>query len=160
MLADVLALTEGLPERTLAAGEVLFGQGDEVTTTVVLVEGELVIEAGGVIVNRLTVPGSFVGEIGALLDQPRDATVTAGSPTVVRDIGRLQDAFATEPDLGVELARQLAGRLHRLTAYVVEVQRQYGDRDDHLGMFGDLLVRIAAAPPVDVDPGSDRAPDY
>ena len=50
--------------------------------------------------------------------------------------------------------------MHRLTAYVADVQRQFGDHDGHLGMFGELLHRIAHLPPVEIEPGSDRAPDY
>jgi CRP/FNR family transcriptional regulator, cyclic AMP receptor protein len=159
---DALVLTEGLPERTLAAGDTLFTEGESSSTVVLLVAGELLIEAGGVVVNRHTAPGTYVGEIGALLGQPRSATVTATAPTVVRDIGNPADFFAEQPQLGIEIARQLAARLVRLTEYIVDVQRQFADRDDHLGVFGELLGRIAARPPVDIDiePGSERAPDY
>jgi CRP-like cAMP-binding protein len=160
MANTVLALTEGLPERRLAGGETLYVEGESSTTAVVLVEGELLIEAGGMTVNRHAVPGTFVGEIGALLGRGRTATVTAAVPTVVREIADLDELVTSTPGLGVELARQLAGRLDRLTAYIVDVQHQVGDRDDHLGMFAELLGRIAARPAVDIDPGSDRSPDY
>lgn len=153
-------LGDDLPERALASGDVLFSEGDASSSVVVLVDGELVIEAGGVIVNRHTTPGSFVGETGALLEQSRGATVTAAVPTVVREIGDPDEFFATNPQIGIEIARQLAGRLHRLTAYVVDVQRQFADREDHLGVFGEVLSRIAVRPAVDIDErGSDRAPD-
>jgi CRP/FNR family cyclic AMP-dependent transcriptional regulator len=160
MLADVLALTESLPVRTLAPGERLFSQGDTSSTIVVLIEGELVIETGGVVVNRHTEPGSFIGEIGALLRQPHSATASAARPTILREIGEPHQFFATYPQLGLEVARQLAGRLHRLTAYVADVQRQFAGRDDHLGMLCEMIDRIAMRPPVDIEPGSDRAPDY
>ncbi|MGD9704847.1 MAG: cyclic nucleotide-binding domain-containing protein [Acidimicrobiia bacterium] len=160
MLDDVLALTEGLPVRTLAPGEALFVEGDTSSTVVVLVDGELVIEVEGVVVNRHTAPGSFVGETGALLRRLRNATVTAVVPTVVREIGDPHEFFAIHPQLGLEVARQLAGRLDRLTAYIVDVQRQFAGRDDHLGVFGELLSRVATRPAIDIEPGSDRSPDY
>jgi CRP-like cAMP-binding protein len=112
------------------------------------------------VVNRHTTPGTFIGEIGALLGQPRSASVTAVAPTVVRDIGNPDEFFAAHPELGVEVARQLAARLTRLTAYIVDVQHRFADRDDHLGVFGELLGRIAGRPPIDIEPGSDRSPDY
>jgi CRP-like cAMP-binding protein len=159
-LDDVLALTSDLPERTLAAGETVYVEGNPSSTVMVLVDGELEIDRGGVVVNRHGVPGSFVGEIGALLGERRSATVTAIKPSVIREIGDPEEFFAAHPQLGLEVARQLAARLARLTAYVADVQRQFGDRDDHLGVFGELLSRIAARPAVQIEPGSDRSPDY
>jgi len=159
VLDDALILTQGLPERTLAAGDTLFVEGEVSSSVVVLVDGELVIETGGVVVSTHTTPGSFVGETGALLDQRRSATVTAAMPTVVREIGDPDEFFAAHPQLGLEVARQLAGRLHRLTAYVADVQRQFADRDDHLGIFAEVLGHIVVQAPVDIEPGSDRAPD-
>jgi len=160
VIEDVLALTVNLPERSLAAGETVYDEGDEALTVIVVVSGELEIAQGGVVVNRHSTPGSFIGEIGALLDQPRSATVTALVPSVVREIGHPDDFFAAHPQLAKELSRQLAARLYRLTAYVADVQRQFADHDDHLGMFGEVLDRIAARSPIDIEPGSDRSPDY
>jgi CRP-like cAMP-binding protein len=156
----LLDLTADLPVRRLAAGEALFTQGDDSSTVVVLVEGTLEVRVGDVVVSRLSAPGSIVGEIGALLGQPRNASVTALSEVGVREISDPDEMFAAHPALGLEVARQLAGRLDRLNAYVVDVQRQFADRDDHLGMFAEVLSRMAARPVVDIEPGSDRSPDY
>ncbi len=155
----MLVLTAEVPERLLAAGEAVYLEGDEPTTVLVLVDGELEIERGGVVVNRHVVPGAFVGEIGALLSQRRSATVTATVPTIVREIGDPTQFFAAHPQLGLEVARQLAGRLDRLTAYVTDVQRQFDQRDDHLALFGEVLSRLAQRPALDIEPGSDRSPD-
>jgi CRP/FNR family transcriptional regulator, cyclic AMP receptor protein len=160
MLDDVLTLTADLPTRTLVADEKLFVEGTPSSIVVILVDGELLVEAGGDAVHRYTTPGAFIGETGALLEQPRNATVTATRTTVVREIGHPVEFFMHHPRLGLEVARQLAGRLDRLNAYIVDVQRQVGGHDGHLGMFGELLNRIAARPPVDIEPGSDRSPDY
>jgi CRP/FNR family transcriptional regulator, cyclic AMP receptor protein len=159
VLDDVLAMTEAFPTRALAAGEDLFVEGDPAATLVVLEDGELVVNADGVMVNRHTAPGSFIGEIGSLLGMARTATVTATTPTVVRELGNPDELFAAHPQLALELARQLAVRMHRLTTYITDVRHQFADRDDHLGVFGELLSRIAARPPVDIEPGSDRSPD-
>lgn len=160
MAVDVLALTEGLPERQLEAGDVVYEQGEASADVVVLVGGRLRIDAGGVTVDTIAAPGAFVGETGALLGQPRNATVTAETRTTIRQIGDPPAFFADRPELGLEIARQLARRLDRLTAYIADVQRQFGDREDHLGMFAELLGRISARPAIDIEPGSDRSPDY
>jgi CRP-like cAMP-binding protein len=160
VIDDLLTLTEGMAERRLEAGDTVFVEGEPSRSVVVLVEGELLIESNGVVVNRHTRPGSIVGETGTLLGRDRNATVTATTPTVVREIGDPEQFFVSHPELALELARQLAGRLDRITTYVSEVEALYADRTDHLGMFGQLLGRIATAPTVEVEGGSERSPDY
>jgi CRP/FNR family transcriptional regulator, cyclic AMP receptor protein len=159
--ADVVELTAGMPEQRLAPGEPLFGQGDDAGRVVgVLVDGLLHVELDGIIIDRLTTSGAFVGEIGALLGTARTATVVAASPSTVRLIGDPESFFATHPGLALELARQLAGRLQRILAYLADVRAQYADAEGHLGMVDAVLGRLSARPPIDIEPGSDRSPDY
>lgn len=158
---DVLALTDGLPARDLVAGEILFDQGEgDGRSVAVLVEGALRVEVDGVELAEITVPGSFVGEIGALLGGVRTATVVATAPTVVRVIGDPETFFRDDPRLGLELSRQLAGRLQRLLAYLGDVRAQYAGADGHLGVLDSVLGKIASRPAVDIEPGSDRDADY
>ena len=115
MIDDVLALTADLPTRTLVAGETLFVAGEESSIVVVLVDGELLVEAGGDALHRHTTPGAFVGETGALLEQPRNATVTATRTTVVREIGHPLEFF-----LRASAARARGGASARRTSRSVE----------------------------------------
>ena len=158
---DVLALTAGVTERRLDADEVLFGQGEAGPLEVaVLVSGALLVELDGTRLAEITTPGSFVGEIGALLGSARTATVVAQEPSTVRLIGDPDTFLAAHPELVLELARQLAGRLQRLLAYLSDIRTQYADADGHLGLVDSELSRLATRRPVEIDPGSDRAPDY
>lgn len=159
--SEALALTAGLPERRLAPGEVLFDQGEEdITEVAVLVDGELRVEVGSFSLSEIVVPGAFIGEIGALLGVARSATVVAVTPTTVRMIGDPEAFFEHHPSLGLELARQLAARLQRLLTYLSDLRAQYADADGHLGMVDSVLGRLASRPHVDIEPGSDRSPDY
>jgi CRP/FNR family cyclic AMP-dependent transcriptional regulator len=159
--SDVLALTGDLPERRLDVGEVLFGKGGGGHAEVaVLLEGRLRVELDDILLAQLSLPGTFVGEIGALLGTARSATVVAMEPSTVRLIGDPEAFFATHPEIGLELARQLAGRLHRLLAYLADIRSQYAGAEGHLTMIDSVLGRLASRPPVVIDPGSDRSPDY
>ena len=160
VLTRALDLTTGMPERLLEPGDALFAHEANNRTVAVLVSGRLVVTAGGVEVAQLDAPGSFVGELGALLGTERSAKVTALEPTTVRLIGDPLTFFDEHPEVALELARQLAGRLYRLTTYLTDVRQQYADRDDHLGMVDALLGKLAARAPLSIEPGSDRAPDY
>lgn len=155
---DVLALTEGMPQRTVPEGGRVLG--DRHGEVVVLVDGRLRVDLGGRELARIEAPGSFVGEIGALLGTARSAEVLALEPSTVRTIGDPETFFTEHPEVALELARQLAGRLHRLLAYLGDVRAQYADRDDHLGMLDSVLGRLSSRPPLDIEPGSDRSPDY
>ncbi|MGK2949376.1 MAG: Crp/Fnr family transcriptional regulator [Acidimicrobiales bacterium] len=159
--ARAVALTQGMPETRVETGDVLFTQGDAARQAVgVLVTGRLRVELDGVALAEVAVPGAFVGEIGALLGTVRSADVVALAPTTVRLIGDPDEFFASHPDLALELARQLAGRLHRLLAYLGDVRSQYSDADGHLGVLDSVLGQLASRPPVEIEPGSDRSPDY
>lgn len=158
---EILAITEDMPVRHLAADEVLYGQGDDsIVEVAVLVDGVLRVEQDGVALATITMPGAFIGEIGALLGTDRSATVVAVEPSTVRMIGDPDTFFATHPTLAHELARQLAGRLQRLLAYLGDIRMQYADSDGHLAMIDSVLGRLASRPHVDIEPGSDRSPDY
>src|SRR5580765_7500568 len=124
-----------MPERRLEAGELLLGQGDAGEVAVaVLVEGALDVELDGAVVSGIEVPGAFVGEIAALLGTARSASVVARRPSTVRVIGDPDAFFATHPQLALELARQLAGRLQRLMAYLGDLRSQYAGSAGHLTM--------------------------
>ena len=158
---EVLSLTASEAERTLVAGEVLFGQGiGDRRSIAVLVDGRLRVELDGSLLSEITVPGAFVGEISALLGTERTATVVAESPCTVRMIGDPDAFFETNPRLALELARQLAARLQRLLVYLSDVRSQYADDDGQRSIVDSVLGTLASRPPVDIDPGSDRAADY
>ena len=158
---EVLSLTTEMPERRLEPGEVLFDQHETSPVVVaVLVAGHLDVRMGDAVIGAIDQPGAFVGEIGALLGNSRTATVSATTPATVRIIGDPDAFFATHPQLALELARQLAGRLHRLLAYLGDLREQYRGEEGHLTMVDSVLGRLASRAPVEIDPGSDRSPDY
>ncbi|HEU0037068.1 MAG TPA: cyclic nucleotide-binding domain-containing protein [Kofleriaceae bacterium] len=78
--SDVMkALVEHLTIVSLEPGQHLFREGDRSDALYVVVEGELSVQAEGpprVEMGRLG-PGSFIGEVALMTDQPRSATVTS-----------------------------------------------------------------------------------
>jgi CRP-like cAMP-binding protein len=112
------------------------------------------------VLAEITEPGAFVGEMGALLGTDRTATVVALAPSTVRLVGNPSALFSMHPQLALELARQLAGRLHRLLAFLADTRLQYADEPSQQRIIHAVLGRLASRPPVDIEPGSDRSPDY
>jgi CRP-like cAMP-binding protein len=73
------SIVEHLSLVSLQRGEHLFREGDPGDALYIVVEGELIVQNEGpprVEMARLG-PGSFIGEVALLTDQPRTATVTA-----------------------------------------------------------------------------------
>ena len=161
MASEALLLTADLPTRHLDPGEVLYGQGDESGVGIaVLVDGRLSIELEDMVISEISAPGSFIGEIGALLRAPRTAQVVAVEPSTVRLISDPDALFSSHPELALELARQLAGRLNRLLAYLGDVRTQYREEGGHLAVLDSVLGKLATRAPVEIEPGSDRSPYY
>ena len=151
-----------MPERRLDPDEVLFGQGDgEAGSVAVLVEGALRVDLDDTHLSDVTEPGGFVGEIGALLghgahrhghrDRARRPSGSSATPT---------RSSPPTPSSGSSWPASWPGRLHRLLAYLGDVRAQYADADGHLSVFDSVLGRLASRPHVDIEPGSDRSPDY
>ena len=47
------------------------------------------------------------------------------------------------PTSDLPIARLLARRLQNVTSYLVDLKRQYRDREDHLGMVDEVLDSLA-----------------
>ena len=102
------------PELELAKGEVLFEEGTRGHLIYVISKGKLQVSrrsGDGDEVLAVLRRGDHVGDMGALFQRPRSATVTATAPTVVRTYSALQFAALVGNDRleGLEL-RQPARR--------------------------------------------------
>ncbi len=89
---------------TLQPGEVLMSQGSVGSEAHLLLAGELIVERDGEAVAVLS-PGAIVGEQAVLLNEPRNATVTAATDAVVAVMSRREFASMLErcPSLGREV---------------------------------------------------------
>jgi CRP/FNR family cyclic AMP-dependent transcriptional regulator len=159
-MREVLELSAGLPPRALSDGEALMEEGTPSTGALyVLVEGELeVVKEGGVQITTVSEPGSLLGEISLLLGVPHTATVRALGPATVLVAADGSELLASNPSLGLALARLLARRLALTLSYLADVRRQFADQAESLGMLDEViesLVHLQGEQP-DADPGSDR----
>jgi len=99
----------------LTDGEVLFHEGDPGDALYVIVEGEVAVQAEGpprVEMARLG-PGSFIGEVALMTDQPRSATVTApnGAELLRIDRATLKRVLAAHGEVLSAVLRFVRDRL-------------------------------------------------
>ena len=115
----------------ITPGNVIIQEGSLAREFFVLLSGEASISLAGA--DRATPvevgivrPGEIIGELGALLEIPRTATVTAvHTCRLLRfDALALETLFARIPRFGIALNRELAHRLHQTLAIKNELQME------------------------------------
>lgn len=107
--------------REVAAGELVFREGDPGTEMFVILEGRVRIskEVPGIGEEALAIlePGSYFGEMALIDDTPRSADARAHSPVTLRvlDKAALEELMFVDRDLAYELlwtfVRTLSARL-------------------------------------------------
>ncbi|TQS40551.1 Crp/Fnr family transcriptional regulator [Cryptosporangium phraense] len=130
--------------RSWARGDVLFHEGDESDSVLVLVSGRVKAysSTGGGTEVLLAVrgPGALVGELAAIDERPRSATVEALEPVtaLVLPLGAFEEYLRAHGRLALLLARMLADRLRDADRKRIE----FGAHDT-LGRVAARLVELA-----------------
>ena len=101
-------------QRTLAAGEVLFQEGDTGDVMYAVVEGSLHLTVGGRVVDEVQV-GQIVGEMALIDESPRSATAAAATDTVVAPVDRKRFVYLVQehPTFALQVMELMAARLRR-----------------------------------------------
>lgn len=154
----MLTLSADWPQVTLAAGDVLISEGGQGGAIWVLVEGELQVRKGDVVVNTINHPGALIGEVSVLLDRTQTATVEATEPTRLRYVDDGNALLANDPLVTRLVAVGLAERLTFVTTYLADLTHQYGDAPG-LAMVSDVLNNLERRTGPRATPGSARDPD-
>ena len=155
-MLDILQLTANAPDLAIADGEVIVHEGERTGALYILVDGELEVRRRGRTVVRMSEAGTIVGELGLLLDTVASADVVAVGPCVVRRMDDASRTFAENPEFARHLATMLAQRLWQISTYLTDLQVQYADRDDTLGLVPSVLRDLLGGGRAPADPGSDR----
>lgn len=158
----VLNLCRAFPEQRIARGEALLQESVQSQRLYVLIDGAFEVVRNSVRVVQITEPGAFMGEISILLGTPSTARLVATQDSRVHVIEDAAAALRAQPELMLAMAQLLARRLSAVTAYLVDIKRQYADTDTHLGLMDKVLSSLMAMNPATHEAGSERSdvPDY
>ena len=161
-MIDVLAMCSDLPVERVAKGGSLIEEGVGTDRLYVLKSGAFEVVRNGVRVVLISEPGAFLGEISAVLGSAPTAGVVAVEESTVHVVDEAAASVQKWPELTYAIAQLLARRLAAVTAYLVDIKRQYADSDTHLGLMDQVLGNLIAMNPSAIKPGSERSdvPDY
>ena len=112
----------------------------------VLASGEIEVSKGMVEIYRSRVPGTIFGEMGALLDVPHTATVTAATPVHAYRIKAPETFLGSEPQIALHAATILARRLHSASNYLADLKEQNRVRGAELSAVNDMLQMLLKQP--------------
>jgi len=159
-VATILDLCSDTPLREFAAGSVLLAEGETSGRLYVLAAGEVEVVKGEFQINTVSEPGSIFGEISVLLDIPHMASVRALTACRAHEVLDSRAFLQANQDIAYHLAKLLAGRLHGVSSYLVDLKRQFASHENHLGMVDDVLETLVNQQHHRFMPGSDRDPGY
>lgn len=141
-MQELLDHCAGCPRAAYAPGEFLLREGERSGRLLVLAEGCVEVCRDEVEIARIEDPGALFGEMAMLLDVPHTASVRAMTAVAAYVIDRPTEYLAAHAELALPIARLLARRLQNVTGYLVDLKRQYADRDDHLAMVDEVLETL------------------
>ena len=98
-------------------GDFLFREGDKGDKMFVLLEGEMEIVLGDLVLETAG-PGSLIGEMALIDDSPRTASAVAKSACRLAEIDRRRFHFLVQqtPHFATHVMKTLADRLRRMNA--------------------------------------------
>jgi len=99
-------------------------QGDEATEFFILIDGVIGIYIDGVKVADVKTPGAYVGEMAAILNKPRNATMRCESNVncYALPIDAFSKLLEANPDVAAKLIHSLAERLDKMTQAVEQLK--------------------------------------
>ena len=104
--------------------EILLKEGDKKSIFFVLLDGKIEISKRGVNVAAVTNRGTLMGEMSAILDVPHTATCRAVGDVKAYAFSIDQNILKDNPAMLLLIAQNLAKKLLKLTASLVEQKSQ------------------------------------
>lgn len=132
----------GLPLHHFPAGELIIEEGVRKGSLFILNEGSVEISKSGVELTDVSASGAVFGEVSQLMNTTPMATVKTlreSSFFVAENAGVLLESH---PVIYYHIACLLAARLTSVISYLVDIKKQYGGDDGHLGMMDEVLESL------------------
>jgi CRP/FNR family cyclic AMP-dependent transcriptional regulator len=142
---EVLDKVRRFPLRPVEAGDAVLSQASATGQLLFLREGAVEIAIEDMFIAQVSEPGSVLGDLAFLLDQPHTATVTAVLPSSFHVVDDPEAFLEAEPRVAVYIARILARRLNAVNHLLVDARRRSAGPDEGRALLMDTLERMSSA---------------
>ncbi|HFQ89219.1 MAG TPA: type II/IV secretion system protein, partial [Desulfobulbus sp.] len=104
-------------------GDVIIQEANKDKDFFKLVRGKVAVLRGGKKIAEITEPGEYFGEMAAILDEPRSASIVSSGRCVIKRYpgDKLSELIEKYPDVSRHLFRTLVGRLKKTDRIVVQL---------------------------------------
>ena len=123
------------------SGELLLTEGSKSGNVYILLEGKVEIIKGDMVINSVSDPGAIFGEMSVLLDLPHMASVKTVEPSKFYVFTNTTETIFNSDDISWQLATVLAGRLHNITNFLVDLKKRSTESEEQLGMVCEVLEK-------------------
>lgn len=114
----------GLPEKVYEKGTLLLVEGERSGKVMVLKQGTLSVQSGGIELVKISEPKTIFGEISVLLESEHSATVLAETKVTVYVIENLLEFVKANPLAAMYVAQVLANRLVNMNQHIIAVRNE------------------------------------
>ncbi len=148
-MESILRGCRGQSKETFKEGQDLVREGERSGHLFVLDSGEIEVSKGMVEIFRSQTPGTIFGEMGALLDVPHTATVTAATTVKAYRIKDPGAFLGSDPEIALHAATILAKRLQSATNYLADLKEQNRVKGAELSAVNDMLQMLLKEPTIE-----------
>lgn len=104
-------------------GQTIIKENFTDTKLYILRKGKVEIIKQGIHITFIEERGTFIGEISSIVGSPRNATVKAASDVSMNVIENLSDFLKDNPEVALNLAKVLGGRIMDMNAKFVALKK-------------------------------------
>lgn len=132
VIANTVLQKEALPAYLLNPDELIFEDGDLIIREgntdknfYQLLQGSLAITKGGKMVGEISQPGEYFGEMSALMNQPRTATVRSKGKSIVKVFpgDKLRETLDNYPDIAFTIIKSLMIRINEADKRLSRIEK-------------------------------------
>lgn len=124
-MEQILDSVKHLEATSLDRGQDVLRQGERKRQLYVLASGSVEVLKNGQRLCEISEPGSVFGELSVLLKTFHFATVRTLEPSSFYIVDNAEAFLASNPQAGLQIARELASRLAKLDSYFADLKREF-----------------------------------